>query len=528
MNMDILTIPQLLWFGVMGLALALFSCYFAFCVFGYFDRRKRTVEFKTVPLPTLGPFDGPDVSCTCKNACDRHTSLPESAIIGSNFTSVPISKIPRVQLPLYSVDESGNLHRFLGSAIRVGDYLVVPYHIIVAFDVVAGLVMAGRLPKPYKLDTKDFVKIDGDVAAMKMAESTFSVMGLVKAGIAPVESDMMSSICSSTKEPEISFGLVMNDKKVFGGLIFHGSTKGGFSGSPYMSGSQLVGMHLGGGMVNYGVSASYIHALLVKPEDTAEWLQRVRRRRGPLIYQRSKFHPGEAIVFVNGKYVTVDLDVLEEEDVQEDGKVTSEEVRFGEINRAENFPPQYCDTADMVVTAINGAVLEHQERSLNLTAAGEYPADQADQYLEWHQKMVSQLDEKVMLLQSVADSLSNRYREVERLLLTVKGEGREAVVAENEQIKKELTAVNKLKKDANVEISSVKVIPKEVKKAKASKANASLLDQVAVHYSIEKIIRALEERGLVKKIVAEGDTIVKVVETAKKSEMTESPSTSTK
>lgn len=529
---DMQVIGFFCWAGLVVITLLLTILYIvgkAIVMWG--KRNSRIISYADIPLPELGAFDGQDVSCTCEHSCKKHERLPESMVVGSNFTKVPISKIPKTQVALYSVNERGAVVQFLGSGIRLGDYFVVPNHIIIAYDCVAALIMKPNEPaQAIKIRTDEFDLIDGDIAALRMDEAKFSRLGLVKATIASLESETIVTVCSSSKEPDYSLGTLVNDSNVFGSVVFRGSTKGGFSGSAYMMGKQIVGMHLGGGMVNYGVSASYIMALLVKPEDTAEWLQRVRRRRGPVKYQRSKFNPDEAVVFINGRYHTVDLSALDTMDVQEDtGRYAEQQqVRQPEVNRMENFPPGYIDVADKVVDVVNKVTDENEQFSLNFKAAEEISAEQLQKYDEWYKKANSQLEEVAMLLQSMQDSVANRYREIEKMLLEVKGEGREPLVEENERLKKELTAIKHLKTAANVEMSSVKATHPKVKKARAKKNNATLLDKVAGQFKIDEVIRALEEQGLVKKIAVAGTMIASEDGVVTKVSTSALPSTSQK
>ncbi len=462
-----------------------------------FNKHVHQVRFVDVPLPEVGPFDGRGAVCSCEHSCQLHLQRPESVVVGSNFTRVSCQKIPRTQIAVYSVNENGRLIKYLGVATRVLDWLVVPHHVIVSEDVIALLSMKTDPPTSFKMATEKFELIEGDLAAVRVSESDFSQLGLTKAGIATVDGESMVSICSASKEPEMSFGIMSHDQKVFGGVVFHGSTKGGFSGAPYMLGKQIAGIHLGGGVMNYGVSASYVVALLQKQEDTAEWLQKVRRKKGPVKYQRSKFNPDEAIVFVDGRYHTVDLSLLEMDEEEPAGDVYMP-VRELEVNLHENFPPQYVDTVKPIVEGVNTITQEIQTK--NAEVAEQCSAETAEEYLERHAKLMSQLDEKIMLLQTLQDGVSNRYRELQRLLTEMpsKDEGRAVVVKENEQLKHELSMIKRLKTDVNVEASLAKAIPKSVRKAKAKGHRASILDKITAEgIVLDDVIQGLVDKGLV-------------------------------
>jgi len=493
--------------------------------------RGGVVSYDDIPLPGVEAFGGRDVSCTCENACIRHERQPESVVVGSNFTKVNITKVPKVQLPLYSVDENGRLVNFLGNGVRILDWLVVPYHVIVAQTTVAGLVMKpNQISESIKFDVSKFELIEGDVAAIKLSEATFSRLGLVKAQCCSIDGEMMVAICSATKDPEISFGTLVNDKAVFGGVVYRGSTRGGFSGAAYMMGRQIAGIHLGGGVMNYGVSATYVQALLQKPEDTSEWLERIRQKEGPLTYQRSKFNPDEAVVFVRGRYHNVDLSLLED-DIEGENKNSSYLVggvlkRIGEINVSQNFPPQYLDIVEPIAETITSAVEEVQSKNLEL--AEQCSAAQAELYMKRHTELIQQLDERMLLLQGLQNSAADRYREVSKLLQEApKGtEGRVILVKENEKLKTELSEIKQLKTFANVEVSSLKAVPKIVRKAIAKRDGATMLERISASgFVVEDVIQTLVDLGLVLRVV-EGH--VKIVDSTTVKDVHEPSMKSTK
>lgn len=498
-------VAALVWLG--GWAI------FGVCWFLGRRNKSNAVMYADIPLPGVSDFDGRDVSCTCEGACVKHEIQPESMIIGSNFTKIPVTKIPKVQVPLYSVDENGRLVSYLGAGVRIMDWFVVPIHVIVPYETIAVLIQRpGQLAESVKLEVAKFDLIEGDIAVRKLSEATFSRFGLMKAKLSPLEGDTLVSICSSSKDPEISFGTMINDKYVFGHVLYRGSTKGGFSGAAYMVGNMIAGIHLGGGVNNYGVNATYIQALLQKPEETAEWLQRIRKSRGPLKFQRSRNDPDEIQVWVGNRYITVDRTVLEEEDTEEnrDEVIQSHTVNRGgyrvpEVNVGENFPPQYRDVADDIVTTVNA--VKQDLHPLNLKAAEVEPsATEAEAYLAIHAESVAKIDEKMMLLQSLIDSTANRYREVEKLMVQmVKGtEGRAVLVTENEKLKKELTELKMLKTSANVDLSSLKAVPNNIRKAKSKGEKATMLDSMAAQgFKVDAVIRMLVELGLVQKVVEE-------------------------
>lgn len=469
-------------FALMALAAGCLPTVIAVCILAwkaYGPKKKGPIAYDSVPLPGITPFDGPGAECACQNACQIHSIEPESMRVNSNLTVIPRSKIPKTQVGIYSVDKDGHLVQYLGTATRLGDWLIAPHHVIVAHETIAILSNAPE-PMAHKIKTDSFEAIEGDLDAMKVSERDFSKFGMVKAAIATMDGPAIVAITSSSKEPEISFGTLNHDTKVFGYVVYHGSTKGGFSGAPYMIGKQLAGIHLGGGRMNYGLSASYVHALLTKPEDTAEWLQKVKRRRGTLKYQRSKFNPDEAIVFVDGKFHTVDLSLVENEEQVEgvgpyDTKVYYPD-RENEVNIRPSFPPQHREMAEVISDVVEEAV--ETITSKNLTVAEQCSAEQAQEWMTMYNGQMERMDEAAMMLQSLQNSVADRYRELQHIAVKAKeaGEERTAIIQEIEKIKAELSEIKHFKTFAHVEMSSVKQIPLPVKKAaNKNKSEAEIL-----------------------------------------------------
>jgi hypothetical protein len=192
----------------------------------------------------------------------------------------------------------------------------------------------------------------------------------------------------------------------------------------------------------------------------------------------------------------VDLSLLEGDIEIPMGEVYAP-TRRGEVNVSASFPPQYRDAVEPLIGAINVATTEIRSKNLEV-AEQECSAEQADEYLKRHMELMSQLDEKFILLQALQDSVSNRYREVQKLLVEVPKTERTGLVEENEKLKKELSEIKQLKTTANVEVSSLRPVPQKVRKAKARGARATMLDKLrADGIQTEELIKALVEAGLV-------------------------------
>lgn len=405
-----------------------------------------------------------------------------------------------------------------------------------------------------RFDTTSVEVLDTDVCVARLDEQTFSQLGLAKPTIGLLDDTMtnMAQVTAGHKELLTSFGALTVDPNIFGGLIYHGSTQSGFSGAPYCRGSQLLGIHLAGGMLNYGVSASYILALTRKPESTAEWLEKIRKRGGKIKWRRSPYNPDEVVVEVDGQFHVVDRDMVEEEEQEDEtteqrrnyvqrvaasaatrdsyfeglGKKSRERlIRATGLNRAmyadalpqrstgeeeleryekgmDDYAPEvyqdgvisrpvYEDDAKRFASEVDEIVVEQQSKNVQLAEMKEVSAESLKNYEIRHQKVLDQLDEKVMLLQELQNSVADRYREVQKLLMEVpKGStSRTPIVQECEQLKTELTIINSAKKHANVRVSSVKAKPEAVRKAKAAQEGATIYDRMRAQGFVEEDVR---------------------------------------
>jgi len=140
----------------------------------------------------------------------------------------------------------------------------------------------------------------------------------------------------------------------------------------------------------------------------------------------------------------------------------------------------------------------------------ECSATQAEDYMKMYNAMMERMNEATMLLQSLQNSVSDRYRESQVLVTKMKksDEGRKVVVEEIEKLKKELTEIKSLKTFVNVEASSVKEIPKPVKRAikrkEAMNLGLSIIDKIlAMGLDLQDVGTAIDQYKASKMAAAE-------------------------
>lgn len=167
-----------------------------------------------------------------------------------------------------------------GMRIRLTDneyVLVAPSHVIRLAGRNAWVTSSGRYDSD-KAKYNDSIQVNdvewkillNDVAvATKPANKLNKFKSLA---VGPVAGSVMAMISTGLSDQQASMGFLTSYG--FGLLKYSGSTKPGFSGAPYVVNQKIVGMHLGGGSLNVGVSASYVLAKLRRtPVDALEPLQ---------------------------------------------------------------------------------------------------------------------------------------------------------------------------------------------------------------------------------------------------------------
>lgn len=148
---------------------------------------------------------------------------------------------------------------------------------------------------------------------MYLTDKDLSAIGVSVAKIGPVIDpgtfgQVVGPECKGT------IGQVQNDPLCFGRLIYSGTTLGGYSGSAYTAGNQVLGLHQMGGNVNGGYSASYVRNLLMvhlnQRFETDERTIVNQFKAGKRIYWKISGDPSTVQVRVNGQYNLIDVETM--------------------------------------------------------------------------------------------------------------------------------------------------------------------------------------------------------------------------
>nr|QXV86567.1 hypothetical protein [Solemoviridae sp.] len=172
------------------------------------------------------------------------TFTPEAMQKGSPLLNV--KTWPSFICQVYGVDEEDSSHiNYLGNAFWVEDYIFTARHVLEAAPSGAVRLMNPRDPKKtIEVDRNLFKILPFDVAALMINQNVVSKLGLSKAKHPAMLMDSKMYVGLYGRENQ-THGMLQCDQTAMGHLIYTGSSLKGFSGSPYVSGTVVYGMHVG-------------------------------------------------------------------------------------------------------------------------------------------------------------------------------------------------------------------------------------------------------------------------------------------
>lgn len=226
------------------------------------------------------------------NGC-KGNYVPERMVRGSDFMS---STLPAFQMWV-EIKTSGKWVK-AGCAFRTAQGIITAKHVMNGADfrlTTTKSIVEVPYSKVRELDI-DVVVIPGVYAPQGVSEAKLARGALMD---------------NDTMQVEISNGVNRSVgplvcSKSFGCVVYSGSTCGGFSGAPYYSGKNILGVHVGAADVNFGYEASYLHSLIVVKEDSDRYFMDILRRGGALSHRISPYDPDEVIVRHRGGYHRMD------------------------------------------------------------------------------------------------------------------------------------------------------------------------------------------------------------------------------
>nr|UGO57603.1 MAG: hypothetical protein 2 [Riboviria sp.] len=240
----------------------------------------------------------------------------EANVEGSLYRKT--EKIPKCQFEVQYDSSSGITTA--GQGVRIGDYLLTAGHVITKLlaaevETVYIVTSSGRVPTHIGSWTT-LVKVDA--AYMGFIQSAHQCLALSKASLIDNKYASYTSLPVRVHTMANFTDGSISDRRN-GTVWYHGSTKAGFSGAPYMWGEKVVAMHQGSYNIGYGQDYHLLMSFL--PTHTLE--ANMGEGTGGRIYEeiiedffrkgtRPDYYltPGEIRIKKGNQYYTVDIDEM--------------------------------------------------------------------------------------------------------------------------------------------------------------------------------------------------------------------------
>lgn len=164
------------------------------------------------------------------------------------------------------------------------------------------------------IDQEAFL-VANDVVYLELTNKDYSLLKVARPTIGAVMSRMDASITGVFGKGTMA---MLTKSTHIGELIYHGTTRQGFSGALYVSGNDAMGMHLSGGKVNRGMAIGLIWAMvkrdlnkrkMIVHEDTAGFLDIIAGEDDPNL-QFEDWGTDEVKICYKGKYHIIDRDLI--------------------------------------------------------------------------------------------------------------------------------------------------------------------------------------------------------------------------
>lgn len=334
------------------------------------------------------------------------------------------SKVPDCQFSVWSSGGPAETKVLLGHGYRDGDWLVCPTHVVTASPV-ANLVVQqtkGRVHEVLDVVSMaafDWREVGSDVSVARLNRS---LSGLKSAKIGPISGKLLVAISTAFSNANSSVGRL--SLSGFGVLEYSGSTRPGFSGAVYLCQGVVVGMHLGGGVVNVAYATSYLRNLIHHPESSEfEALRRILMNARRSDFQTATTgDPDYMQIEHNGRYYVLEKDEFRRlmaeynDDEPEDEWDESPRQRPG--RRARRSARRAHDEEEFYEGpgAYGEDVYEYSPESGNAEGAHLGPSTSLKSDVDTLRQLLSVFVEKVHSSQTASsEALSGQIEELKRL-----------------------------------------------------------------------------------------------------------------
>lgn len=275
-----------------------------------------------------------------RDAVREFNLKPESVRPDSEFFE---SNCPDCQFAVFV--DFDNTKKLIGHGFRFEDQLIMPAHVLGVFPEKLWITKGRRVESGWYYDNMvraskfNWVSLMADVVIAKIGEQ--QIPGLKKAKVTPYWGNPMVSISTCFDTKNSSIGPMKQSS--FGMLEYAGSTRSGFSGAVYMLENKVAAMHLGGGVANVAVAASYLATLAFQPEssEVAALRNALKRARKEEIQWSTTGDPDLVQVHVRGRYYRVDREEFDEVYAEQQDRYEQQQEEYEEKaarkKRKKNF-----------------------------------------------------------------------------------------------------------------------------------------------------------------------------------------------
>lgn len=338
---------------------------------------------------------------------------------GSDLQTIPR---PACQLALYDYDSIERQKYYLGGAIHVeGGWLVSCTHIVnqLRNKPYASVLDPQGVEQFYSLEGLEWEEIGADVSVAKLGR-VFQHLKTAKVG--PVEGSVYVRVHSAKGRNNTSVGRLTLDSVTFGLLVYDGSTVAGFSGGAYYLANRVVGIHCGGGAINYGYSMEWIMSVLARrgsvPEAGGQYALRniLRSARKSDVQVTSSGNPDEVQVRVGGKFWIVDredyVDLMEDDKF---GWMFDDDSEREERNMRKRFRDTFYENdreaqgelfpEGSVVSTLNGSATPSGTQELQGLIQSQIQNTIEIQSLKSQQQVMNGLEQKLETLDDLLRSI---------------------------------------------------------------------------------------------------------------------------
>lgn len=284
--------------------------------------RNEYIEMETPLLPSVN-----------NGRYNQEAYLPSSPYI-------PTTTYPKFQVKVYQ--KYGESWVYKGCGFWAGDYILTAAHMVETGQTYQ-LVNANDHCAFVEVNGNDFIYADAiDVAAIPVTKlgKQITPLAISKASLPKIANQKIT--VQVVARDMMSQGTLVEDNENMGGVIYEGSTAGGFSGAPYYLNKTAFAVHVGSTQRGVGYEINYVLMVIkqvergysaedsddIAYERAMEYVQKTGKR---LQYQRNPFEPREVIVKMNGKYVTLDTD---------DPKFDWDKMLEGEVKSYAKYTPE--------------------------------------------------------------------------------------------------------------------------------------------------------------------------------------------